>query len=145
MQDLVDIGNSPQRGEGFNIYDNDDNRDYVCDQLTRLSDAIELWAKDHDPQFAYDGPMYNSGYRFANDVFIAVAYDWTDYESNVNFYHFDTGIDISWYKHVRRGTWGHGEATELAIITRTLEDIVDECIASLDDTAENQFVFELSE
>lgn len=139
---LRDIEDSRPAGEGFSI-ENSEYREYVGKELSRLSDAMETWTQEHDgKEREGDSPFYNSGYRFINDTFIACAYDWSDYELNVNFYHFGSHVDITWYKHAWRGTYGHNVQTSNAIENGELSRIVDECIASLERTEENQFVWE---
>lgn len=141
IQTLRNIESARPEGEGFSI-ESSEYADYVGDELHRLSDAMEKWTEKHlsdDPWYEEATPFLNSGYRFANDVFIACAYDWSDYETYVNFYHFASHLDITWYKHAWRGTYGHNLQTENAIANGELTHIIDDCIDSLCNTKENLF------
>lgn len=135
--DLIEIDNARRKGEGFSIESDYDIHDYVGDEFKRLADALIKWSDEHNLEWL-DSPLHNSGIHFANDVFVASAYDWSDEPIDLNFYHFASNCDISWYKHAWRGTYGHSIETAEAISDGTFSDIIDECIASLDNTKENE-------
>lgn len=143
IRTLQDIESARPAEEGFPI-SSTGYEEYVEEELIRLSDAMEEWTSQHEEDGWYRGesPFYNSGYKFANDVFIACAYDWSEYETSVNFYYFAKQIDISWYKHAWRGTYGHNAQTLNAIENGELTHIIDDCIESLSNTDKNQFVWE---
>lgn len=121
---------------GYSIELSDDY-DYVVGELQRLADALDEWRKENDKdnggwsQAANSGPFYNTGYCFANDVFIAASYDWSDDPVNVNFLVPERGIDITWYKWFGRGTYCYGEKTINTIKNRKLGVVIDECVNSL--------------
>lgn len=146
MIGLEDIKNIEQRRPAplpvYPVYDlPPEEEEMVRNELERLSEVLENWISQHDERYR-DGcsPMYNTGYKFANDVFIALAYDWSDYELDVNFYHFASGLDITWYKHAWRATCLYGEQSIQIVRNGKFPEIIDDCIASLSRTEENQIV-----
>lgn len=132
------------KGEGASISENE--WEYVTAQLLRLGEELDVWLESQitlDDAYPEDScGIYNTGHCFANDVFCCLAYDWNEGESgprDVNFYHFTSGCDISWYKYYTRGLYAHSNKTIDIIDSATLTDIIDECIASLSTTPFNQW------
>ena len=83
-------------------------------------------------QKEYDSPFQNTGNveGFKNDVFEVHAYDWNwDYEDDdthqpINFKWKD--LEITWYKHFRRGLWWNRDFSELE-----LSIMLEQCLESL--------------
>lgn len=135
--DFRRIDESRDVSRGFSIESSGDY-DYVVGELRRLADALDEWRHDNDADAGgwsdmdHCGPMYNTGYCFANNVFIVMSYDWDwDDPVNVNLYKFDGTLDITWYKWFGRGTYGHNNETFEFIKNRSLAPLIDECIESL--------------
>lgn len=135
--------------EGFSITDNEEMYLVYKRAMDRLSDEFESWTSTHEQTkdgwgHQGDSPMYNSGYHFANKTFIASSYDWDfDDPTDLNFYHFESGIDISWYKNAWRGPYGHSKDTLQALQDeKFFNDIINECIESLRNTYENEMIWE---
>lgn len=96
---------------------------YLDSELTRIM--------ENRSQEEYDSPFYNSGNvaGYKNDTFEVHAYDWCwDVEDSrprpVNFKCGD--IEVTWYKHYRRGCWVNREITENEALV-----MFNKCVASL--------------
>lgn len=141
---------SNRDGSGVSIETfNNEHRAAIEYELMRLGSRVSSWAINNTsigdnshlyPSDTIANPMLNSGYCFANDVFIARAYDWSDEPINLNFYHYKSKCDITWYKYYSRGTYAYGKETiELLDYQHTNEDwnikefqaIIDNCIDSI--------------
>jgi len=77
------------------------------------------------------------GIEFKNDVFETMPYWWGECDcgeqhSNTcksikpNFYHKESGLQVSWYKYLLRDSYSNIELTK-----SLLSAIIDDCIASL--------------
>lgn len=76
---------------------------YVEAALRAISAELDrvMWNL-HGEEYEYESPFANTGNRFECDTFKVHAYDWNeDHHQAWNFKWKD--IEISWYKHYRRG------------------------------------------
>lgn len=88
-------------------------------ELTRIQENIS--------QEKYDSPFQNTGNAFKNDVFEVNAYYWGDDEKLINRPNFKCkDVEISWYKHFRRGT-----AINKKVSFRKMVNLYYECLLSL--------------
>lgn len=93
---------------------------YIEEELDRIMRNIH--------QEEYDSPFRNSGNvkGFKTDVFEVHAYDWGDEPQPFNFKYGD--IEISWYKHLRRGTVCNRQITPKEAVK-----MFNDCMNSLSD------------
>lgn len=77
-------------------------------------------------------PCDNTGAEYENDVFHIQAYDWReeDGEQMPNFWYKPLNYQVEWYKHAGRGTFANRPMD-----IDTAMDMLDKCIASLQDAA----------
>ncbi len=94
--------------------------DHVEKALEDISEALARYLKIE----VADTPFYNSGATFKNDTFEVQAYSWADDDQPYNF-KFDD-VEITWYKHFRRGAYINVEIEQ-----REASEMARECIDSL--------------
>lgn len=144
--DVKDIENNRPAHEGTSITD-DDMYKYVTTELERLGNAIAFWNNrnlDSDDAKWYKDTsgIENSGHCFANSTFCCLAYDWNEGplgSRDLNFYHFASGCDITWYKYYTRGLYIHTENTLDIIASHELTNVINDCIDSLATTTKNEW------
>lgn len=112
------------------VFNNNIHQTYTCPNyiialLREIESKLRIvyWNKY---QNELDSPFGNTGNEFKNDVFEVQAYNWDDdYEQPYNFKWKD--VEISWYKHLGRGTTINKKINHHKAI-----EMFDECIKSLD-------------
>ena len=77
---------------------------------------------------AFDGPFANSGEAFLCDSFGAWAYQLGDDPQPYNFFHFPTGLAISWYKYP-----GRGMSTNKRVTEKLADRVLLSCLDALHD------------
>jgi len=81
-----------------------------------------MWNRNQEE---YESPFANTGNRFECEVFKAHAYSWDEtVEQEFNFSWRD--FRVSWYKYLGRGT-----STNRPISNDEIEQMLEECLASL--------------
>lgn len=100
---------------------------YIVALLRDIEHKLEV-AQENVTQKPYDSPFQNTGNIFKTDVFEVYAYYWGDDERLINKPNFKCGdLEISWYKHLGRGT-----AINKRISRRKMEKIYLKCLISIE-------------
>ena len=113
---------------------------YLTEALKSIRDAME----EKEPFEQGYTPFNNSGEKFKNEVFEVNAYDWSDCECKGSgdddwsqdkctcgwkpqLYNFKwNDVEVSWYKHLDRGTSVNREVSE-----EETQTLLAECLKSL--------------
>ena len=98
---------------------------YVIALLQAINTKLRIkWWNKYQEEMA--SPFENTSNKFSNDTFSVEAYSWEDEdEQSYNFKWKD--IEISWYKHLGRGTTINKHITPERAI-----EMFDDCTKSLD-------------
>lgn len=70
-------------------------------------------------------PFSNTGAQFKCPVFEVEAYSWGDEEQPYNFKYKD--IEVSWYKHLRRGT-----SVNCKVTARESMNLLEDCLQEIE-------------
>ena len=97
---------------------------YVIAALIMIEEELDrvMW---NIHQKDYASPFQNTANSYKNDIFESEAYSWDDTYNQINNFKWKD-LEISWYKHMRRGTSMNRETTP-----KEVAEMLEECIDSL--------------